>query len=193
MNEEQRASASAIIALAGRRIDSATAESPRFPLKNVAEVRQRIAVALRQLHAITLVCSAACGVDLVALDAAEQLGLRRRIVLPFAPGRFRKTSVVDRPGKWAAAFDRQVAAAAASDDLVVLNARKDDDRAYAAANEVIVREAQALAGTAAQGVAHRLVAMLVWDGAKRQGSDATAEFAAIARNAGFDEFTVSTL
>jgi hypothetical protein len=177
-----------IVALAGRRIDVPGTENQRFPLRNVDKVRRRIAGALEKLQAVGLVCSAACGADLVALEAAEQLGLRRRIVLPFAPVRFRETSVVDRPGDWGPVFDRQIATAAAGGDLVVLNLEGDDDGAYAAANEAIVREAQALAGTRG-----RLVAMLVWEGAKRQRNDATAEFGELAKKAGFTELSIPTL
>ena len=36
-------------------------------------------------------------IALVALEQAKQLGVRRRIMQPFAPERFRETSVVDRP------------------------------------------------------------------------------------------------
>ena len=90
----------AVVALAGRRIDLPEAQVPRFPLENVQEVGRRICEALYEMHAVALVCSAACGADLVALEQAKQLGLRRRIVLPFAPERFRETSVVDRPGDW---------------------------------------------------------------------------------------------
>jgi hypothetical protein len=35
-----------------------------------------------------LVCSAACGADLIALEEAERLGIRRCSVLPFSPDRF---------------------------------------------------------------------------------------------------------
>jgi hypothetical protein len=101
-----------IIALAGRRIDASGTTPPRFPLSNVEEVRSRLAGAFVRLHAVGLVCSGACGADLVALEAAEQLGMRRRVVLPFVPDRFRKSSVVDRPGDWGRVFDRQIAAAA---------------------------------------------------------------------------------
>jgi hypothetical protein len=39
-------------------------------------------------RAVALVCSAACGADLVALEEAERLGIRRRIILPLAPSSF---------------------------------------------------------------------------------------------------------
>jgi hypothetical protein len=188
MNDGKQRPTSTIIALAGRRIDSPDAKEPRFPLKNVDKVRRRIAETLGRLHAIGLVCSAACGADLVALEAAEELGVPRRVVLPFAADLFRKTSVNDWPGDWKSVCDRQIAEAAAAHDLVVLDRNLDDDQAYAAANEAIVREAQALA----KGGAHRLVAILVWEGAKRQGSDATAGFGVLARKAGFEELSIST-
>jgi hypothetical protein len=179
-----------IVALAGRRVDPEHAKVPRFPPENVDDVRRRIADALDQLQATALVCSAACGADLVGLEAAEQLGLRRRIVLPFPPPCFRKTSVVDRSEDWGPVFDHQIATAAVADDLVVLNLEGEEDQAYAAANEAIIQEAQGLAG---QTEAHRLVAMLVWEGAKRQGSDATAGFRESAKRAGFMERSILTL
>ena len=183
----------AVVALAGRRIDLPEAQVPRFPLENVQEVGQRISEVFYKMHAVALVCSAACGADLVALEQAKQLRLRRRIVLPFGPERFRETSVVDRPGSWGPVYDQQVAATAAAGDLLVLDAATGGDAAYAAANEAIVREAQALARTAQPDGPHRLIAILVWEGAPRPGSDATARFRDLTRRAGFEEQSISTL
>src|SRR3984957_6214255 len=127
-----------VIALAGRRIDAPDTDPPRFPLQNVPIVRRRLAALFSAEHAEALVCSAACGADLVALEEAERLGLRRRIVLPFPPERFRETSVTDRPGDWGPVFDRLVAAAEAAGDLVILQSTGDDnDAAYAAAVQAI--------------------------------------------------------
>jgi hypothetical protein len=74
----------------------------------------------------------------------------------------------------------------------VLDLGGDDNRAYAAANEAIIRETLRLARTAEQARPHRLVALLVWEGARRQGSDATAGFGELARKAGFEEITIPT-
>ena len=183
----------AVVALAGRRIDLPEAQVPRFPLENVQEVGRRICESFCKMHAVTLVCSAACGADLVALEQAKQLGLRRRIVLPFAPERFRETSVVDRPGDWGPVYDQQVAATATAGDLLVLDSATGGDAAYAAANEAIVREAQALARTAQPDRPHSLIAILVWEGTPRPGSDATARFRDLTRRAGFEEQSISTL
>lgn len=190
MPERDRHGDGAVIALAGRRVDAVGTQPPRFPLENVPVVRHWLSKLLAGEGAVTLVCSAACGADLVALEEAERLGLRRRIVLPFAPERFRGTSVVDRPGDWGAIFDRLVAAASAAGDLVVLDAG-GGEAAYAAANEAIIHEAQALAR--AGGAAQRLVAVVVWEGAARSGSDATGDFRNLAAKAGFEERSVPTL
>src|SRR3954469_3337063 len=132
---EQKQVTPAVIALAGRRVDAAGTTPPRFPLENVPFVRQRLAEALVAEQAAALVCSAACGADLIALEEAERLGLRRRIILPFPPDRFRETSVIDRPGDWGRVFDRLIQAAAEAGDLVVLSAYGgNEEAAYAAAN-----------------------------------------------------------
>jgi hypothetical protein len=193
MSDHGRAAVPAIVALAGRRIDTPDAQPARFPLARVEAVGERVAGALRDLNARALVCSAACGADLVALEQAERLGLRRRIVLPFAADRFLVSSVTDRPGNWEAVFKRQVAAAAAAGDLVVLEGEEADDRAYAAASEAIIEEAQALARATNEDPARMLIALLVWEGKTRPGRDATAEFGKIAAKAGFKVESVLTL
>jgi hypothetical protein len=127
------------IALAGRRIDPPDAETPRFPLANAPLVRDRLRAFFVERGADTLVCSAACGADLVALEAAESLGMRYRIVLPFDPAKFRDTSVTDRPGAWGPLYDRVVEAARRAGDLVVLEGAGEGGAAYEAANWRILR------------------------------------------------------
>jgi hypothetical protein len=81
----------AVIALTGRQIDAPDTDPPHFPLEyvpNVPMVRQRLADMLAEERADALVCSAACGADLIALEEVERLGVRRCIVLPFSPDRF---------------------------------------------------------------------------------------------------------
>ena len=183
----------AVVALAGRRIDAPDTDPPRFPLKNVSIVRQRLAELLSKEPAAALVCSAACGADLIALEEAERLGLRRRIVLPFPPKRFRETSVTDRPGDWGPLFDRLIAVAEADGDLVVLDgAAGDDGAAYAAANKAIINEAEALARAASNATPLRLVAVIVWEGSSRAGSDASGELRNLAAQAGFEERSLLT-
>jgi hypothetical protein len=178
-----------VAALAGRRIDAADAATSRFPLANTKLVRGRLQALLRAEQSDTLVCSAACGADLIALDVAGALGLRRRVVLPFAPERFRATSVTDRPGDWGPLFDRIIGAVRAKGDVVVLGLDEGDDATYAAANEAILNEAAAPAG----GEPAEVVAVIVWEGHSRGEGDLTEAFATLARARGHPVRAVLTV
>ena len=179
----------AIAALAGRRIDAADAAEARFPLANVASVRAKIAAVLRAHHVAALVASAACGADLIGLDVAATLGLRRRIVLPFPVREFREKSVTNRPGEWGGLFDRLVADAQATGELVVIDpVGGKDDAAYLAATEAIIGQVEELAE---ERGAERL-AITVWEGQARSGTDLTETFRRLAQQAGFAPVTVLT-
>jgi hypothetical protein len=181
-------SVASVVALAGRRVDAEDTSPPRLPLANLPLVRKRLADLFLVENVTAVVCSAACGSDLIALEAAGELGLRRRVVLPFGRERFRETSVVDRPGAWGEIYDRIIAEVEAAGDLVVLTPMVGDDGdAYQAANQAIIREAVSLAG------ATQPMAVVVWEGTPRSDSDATEAFRALAENAGFSLSLVRTL
>jgi hypothetical protein len=168
-----------IIALAGRRIDAADAKEVRFPLANVDIVRMRVRAFLQENAAIALVSSAACGADLIGLSEAGQLGIRRRVIVPFESQRFKQTSVTDRPGEWGALYDSILEAVEPAGDLLVLQNTPDDD-AYSLANRAIVDQALALSA----GLHRIAIALLVWDGASRGDHDLTEEFGVEARKRG---------
>jgi len=159
-----------IIALAGRRVDAADAKTPRFPEKNVQQVHDRVREFLKDERATLLVSSAACGSDLIALDEAGKLGLRRRVVLPFGRERFKETSVTDRPGDWGSLFDAVLNQVEASGDLVA-HEYADGDAAYKAANRDILDDAQALGRATGQTVE----ALLIWNGSRGK-DDLTEDF-----------------
>lgn len=188
---------SAVVALGGRRIDPEPTLTPRFPFDQVGRVRTEITDQLRRSHAVALVCSAACGADLIALETAQDMGLRTRIILPFSAARFRKTSVLDRPRPefWGNIFDRVVSVARVHRDLVELDIVESDD-AYSTANAIVIDEARKLAGIKELGQSSgslSLVALVVWEGASRGADDNTKKFAELARNAGFRVEQVLTL
>jgi hypothetical protein len=121
-----------------------------------------------------LVCAAANGSDLLALRVAGELGLRRRIVLPFAADIFRKMSVVDRNGyAWGEHFDTIVGEVRAAGDLVIAGLDPADPNVFEAANLAILDEALSLAAT----LGDELEALVVWDPARRTAEDFTAHFA----------------
>ena len=187
----------AIVAAAGRRVDALDAERPRFPLASVEAVAKQLRTVLANLEPGVLVSSAACGADLLALDTARMLGIRRRIVLPFEASRFRATSVVDRPGEWGPLFDSLYEEALSSNDVVILSCEGDYEVAYAAATDRIITEAMSLAaqrnleGTVSPG--RGPTAIVVWEGESRGEGDLTARFAALAENEGMRVLEVATL
>jgi hypothetical protein len=177
-----------IIALAGRRVDAAGAKPARFPLQNVDLVRTRVRAMLEAQGAKVLVCSAACGADLLALSEAGSLDLRRRIVLPFDRKRFRDTSVMDRPGDWGAEYDRILDDVQAKGDLVMTETTADLEE-YSAANLAILDEAASLA----KQLHYPTCAALVWDGVSRGAHDITEQFGIEARKRGLAVIEVKTL
>ena len=176
-----------VVALAGRRIDAAETSPARFPLAHVPAVRAALRQLLVERGVVALVASAACGADLIALEVAGQLGLRRRVILPFAPERFRATSVVDRPGDWAGLYERVLADAEARGDVEVLVPAASDEAAYAAVTLRLVEEAARLATEAA---ATPLV-VAVWEGrARPQGTDETQALVEAAAARGIAAVTI---
>ena len=183
-----------VIALAGRRIDAPDADIPRFPPANEGRVRDRLRRAFEELGATAVVSSAACGADLVALEVAGTLELRRIVVLPWGRERFRERSVVDRSQTWGERYDRVLDEVEAAGGLRVLALEEDGEAAYAATNEAILSEARELGGKAGKGgEAHRVVAVPVWDGQSRGPSDFTEQFVDAARALGLEVREVRTL
>jgi hypothetical protein len=176
-----------IIAVAGRRIDAADAAKARFPLQNIGVVKARVRAMLENLAASTLVCSAACGADLIALAEAHFLGLRRKVVLPFDRARFRQTSVTDRPGDWGRLYDDIMDQAEEAGDVDIVRDASDAD-AYAVTNCRILDDAIFLG----QQVHEPVTAALIWDGASRGDDDLTAGFRIEARNRGLPIVEVRT-
>ena len=67
--------AGTVLAVAGRRIDPVDARRARFPAGNEALVARRIRDMMVSAASKVVVCSGACGADILALEAAAQLGL----------------------------------------------------------------------------------------------------------------------
>ena len=130
-----------------------------------------------------------------ALDAAGSANVPVRIVLPFAAGKFRETSVVDRPDPayWGKLYDRLIADAQARDALIELENQSPSHEAYTLANERILREARSWAASFPQNGSPRLLALLVWNGVPRDKDDATEHFRRAAAATGFACETVQTL
>ncbi len=176
-----------IIALAGRRIDAVDAKEARFPLRNVEIVRMRVRKMFETQSATALVCSAACGADLIALSEASSVGLKRKIILPFDPERFKEISVTDRQGEWGPVYDEALDEVEAAGNLVRLDLTSEEDP-YALTNIAILDKAIAWAEQLHESV----TAVLVWDGASRGDHDITEAFGVEAHNRSLPVLDVST-
>ncbi len=95
-----------IITLVGRRIDEKGKSPPIFPSDNIGRVKEKIREVFIRLNASTLICSGACGADLLDLEVAGEFGIHSTMVLPFEKEEFKRQSVEDRAGGWAEIFDK---------------------------------------------------------------------------------------
>jgi class 3 adenylate cyclase/tetratricopeptide (TPR) repeat protein len=95
-----------VIAFSGHMIDHPARASPRFP----AGLERQVAAALREklasLGPSIGYAQAACGADILFLEAMEDAGWQTQIVLPFARDQFIATSVSFAGGSWTARFER---------------------------------------------------------------------------------------
>jgi len=178
-----------VIALAGRRVDAPNAKEPRFPAEKLGVVEERLRDLFTKRKATALVCSAACGSDILALKVAWDLGIKRTVVLPYKPDIFRRTSVVDRPGEWGQPYDRIIDQVQKTNDLAILGYAEDDSAAYSATNHAILDHASKIAREKNLPVA----AVVVWDGKSRGPEDFTEQFQNDARSRGIEVLEVKTL
>ena len=85
---------------------------PRFPAVLELALALEIAERLDRVDAGFGFVSAACGADILFLEAMLAHGAEVHMVLPFAPADFHETSVDVVPGDWGVRFDRLLERAA---------------------------------------------------------------------------------
>jgi hypothetical protein len=177
-----------VAALAGRRIDAPDAAVARFPLARRERVRSQLLATLCDRRVRALVTAAACGVDLLGLEAAGEIGAGRHVVLPFDRARFRRTSVVDRPGDWGPLYDAILRDVEDAGSLTELSYDRDDDEAFVAANHAMLDRAAEVAAS----LSLPLIAVVAWDGTPRDTGDVTLAFRDEARRRGLEVVELST-
>jgi len=177
-----------VIALAGRRVDAPDAVEKRFSPENVERVRQEIRDFLKAENATAMVSAAACGADILALEAAGELGIRRRVVLPYDKVTFKQSSVIDRPGDWGERYDRILAEVDGKGDLTV-DDYDEDEESYFAANHDILDQAEELA----EEMGQQLAVLVVWNGEARGEEDVTGHFLEEAKQRGLKVTEINTV
>ena len=97
--------APAVVAFAGHMIDAPNRPVPRFPAALAPAVEAAVRHRLACFHAPIVYTSAACGADLIFIEAALAIGAEVNVVLPFDRMDFARTSVSVGGDAWLRRFD----------------------------------------------------------------------------------------
>jgi hypothetical protein len=175
-----------VLVYTGHMIDHEERPSPRFPAQAEAAVAGAIRQRLAEIWPVAVYGSAACGADILCLEAALDLGVEMHVTLPFPPAEFREFSV-DFPatGDWGKRFDRLMEAA---DSLTITSENRASGSAstFRYANIVMTglcRLRADLLGTSAIGLA-------LWDGRAGDGDGGTAAAVDLWRRRGMGVVTI---
>jgi len=96
----------AVVVFSGHMIDSSIREKPRFPDEIKDKVKAKIAKELDDLNAGIGYCSAACGADILFIEAMLERGAEVNVYLPFAIEDFIETSIAFAGPDWIIRFHR---------------------------------------------------------------------------------------
>ena len=94
-----------IVAFAGHMIDAPDRALPRFPPLLVPAVQAAVRAHVARLNTPIIYTSAACGADLIFIEAALEARAEVNVVLPFDRDDFVRTSVVVGGDDWVERFD----------------------------------------------------------------------------------------
>jgi hypothetical protein len=100
-----------VLAFAGHMIDAPDRSTPRFPAALAPAVADAIRERLARMHLPVVYTSAACGADLIFVEAALEIGAEVNVVLPFDREDFVRTSVAPAGDGWATRFDQALSRA----------------------------------------------------------------------------------
>jgi class 3 adenylate cyclase/tetratricopeptide (TPR) repeat protein len=100
-----------VMAFVGHMIDAPGRTEPRFPAELASAVRAALRERLARLHQPIVYTSAACGADLIFIEAAQEIGAEVNVVLPFEREDFVRTSVIVGGDEWLGRFDAALARA----------------------------------------------------------------------------------
>ena len=101
-----------VLAFVGHMIDPPDRSTPRFPAALAPAVAIVIRERLARMHLPVVYTSAACGADLIFVEAALDIGAEVNIVLPFDREDFVRTSVAPGGDDWTTRFDKALSRAA---------------------------------------------------------------------------------
>jgi class 3 adenylate cyclase len=159
-----------VVVFAGHMIDRPGRSEPRFPEELASAVTAEIQLKLDKLEPGFAFSSAACGSDILFLEAMLDRGAEVSIVLPYNEEEFVRDSVDIVPrGNWRARFDRILARAARV--VTASNQRLEiGGVSYVFCNEIIL----GLATIRARQLDTQLIPLAVWNGMPGDGPGGAA-------------------
>jgi class 3 adenylate cyclase/tetratricopeptide (TPR) repeat protein len=149
-----------IVACSGHLIDT-PGKSRRFPQEAELIVRAKIEEKLDFMGATCGYSSAACGTDIIFLEAMAERGGETHVFLPFAKEEFIHTSVERGGGDWVARFEK-VLDDATSVHYVTNEGYYGDDGLFSFCNDVML----GFAAMRSRGLDEVPNLLLFWDGQK---------------------------
>ncbi len=159
-----------VVVFCGHMVDRPDRAQPRFPSHLEAAVSAAIRDRLRHLDVRLGYASAACGSDILFLEALRELNGELHIVLPYNREEFLQHSVNLIPdGNWGSRFERLMEQA--TEVIIASNQnRQENDVVYEYSNRLL----HGLAKMRAEQLGTSLVPLTVWDGKPGDGVGGTA-------------------
>jgi class 3 adenylate cyclase len=163
-----------VVMYTGHMIDRRSRKEPRFPIEQEAAVATAIREKLRILRPLAAYGSAACGSDILCLEAMREIGGETHIVLPFPAEEFHRVSVDFASGDWSERFERALAAA---DSVTVTSDHRarGSTATFEYANLVLT----GMAYLRAQVLQTDLRGLAIWDGRPAAGGAGAASLVRI--------------
>ncbi len=150
-----------VVVFSGHIIDTPDRSTPRFPAELESKVYEAIRDRLVKLDARLGYASAACGSDILFLEAMAELGGELHIVLPYEREQFIKESVDLIPGgNWRERFEILMARATETIVPAHYNLGEESNVIYEYANRVLY----GLAKMRSEHLDTELVPLAVWNG-----------------------------
>jgi class 3 adenylate cyclase len=162
-----------VVVFAGHMIDRPDRAAPRFPPELEEPVRRAVRARLEEIDAGFGYSSAACGADILFVEAMHERGAETHIVLPYNKPQFKEDSVDFAGGAWSArcdlALDRATEVSTASEQRM-----EGGGMSFEYTNLLL----EGLATIRARQLETELVPLAVWDGREGDGAGGTASIVA---------------
>ncbi len=163
----------AVLVFVGHMLDRPGRAVPRFPESQEEAVRAEIVRHLEETDARIGYCSAACGSDLLFIEAMQARGAEVHLVLPYSPADFLDASVRYAGPQWVARFEAALGRAA-SVKYLSEESVQGDDSLFAWMGRMLL----GYATLAAQPLGAAPVLLAVWDGRESALAGGTADLVA---------------